>query len=29
MSNATPDQVIQVGQYFKKVTEELNNGTQQ
>ena len=28
-SNATPDQVIQVGQYFKKVTEELNNGTQQ
>ena len=27
MTNATPDQVIQVGQYFKKVTEELNNGT--
>ena len=26
MSNATPDQVIQVGQYFKKVTEDLNNG---
>ena len=24
MSNATPNQVIQVGQYFKKVTEELN-----
>ena len=25
MTNATPDQVIQVGQYFKKVTEDLNN----
>jgi hypothetical protein len=24
MSNATPDQVIQVGQYFKKVIEDLN-----
>ena len=27
MTNATPDQVIQVGQYFKKVTEDLNNDT--
>jgi len=27
MSDATPDQVIQVGQYFKKVTEDLNDGT--
>ena len=26
MSNATPDQVIQVGQYFKKITEDLNDG---
>ena len=24
MTNATPDQVIQVGHYFKKVTEDLN-----
>jgi hypothetical protein len=24
MSNATPDQVIQVGEYFKKITEEKN-----
>jgi hypothetical protein len=24
MSNATPDEVIKVGQYFKKVTEDLN-----
>ena len=29
MSNATPDQVIQAGQYFKKIIEDLNNGTQQ
>tara|TARA_R110002051_G_scaffold77875_2_gene141365 strand:- start:83 stop:865 length:783 start_codon:yes stop_codon:yes gene_type:complete len=28
-SSATPDQVIQVGLYLKKVTEDLNNGTQQ
>lgn len=27
MSNATPDQVIQVGQYFKKIIGDLNNGT--
>ena len=27
MSNATPDQVLQVGLYLKKVTEELNNDT--
>ena len=25
MSDATPDQVIQVGQYFKKITGDLNN----
>jgi len=25
MFNATPDQVIQVGQYFKKITGDLNN----
>ena len=24
MQNATPDQVIQVGEYFKKITEEKN-----
>jgi len=28
-SSATPDQVIQVGLYLKKITEDLNNGTQQ
>ena len=27
MSNATPDQVLQVGHYFKKITEDLNDGT--
>ena len=27
MTNATPDQVIQVGQYFKKVTEDLNRNS--
>ena len=25
MSNATPDQVIMVGEYFKKITKELEN----
>jgi len=28
MSNATPDQVIQVGEYFKRITEELGNEKQ-
>ena len=28
MSNATPDQVIQVGEYFKRVTEELGNDSE-
>ena len=29
MNNATPEQVIQVGEYFKRVTEELGNEKQQ
>jgi hypothetical protein len=28
MNNATPEQVIQVGEYFKRVTEELGNDSE-
>jgi len=28
MSSATPEQVIQVGEYFKRVTEELRNDSE-